>query len=171
MRALLFALLVLGCSGSSPGAEPTETTDPGTGGAENGGACAEDACGPAMGMPERLCADGVHTSGPTGRCVRAADGSCGWEMSACPPVDVLSTPGSAPMVCGTRGAAPCPSGSFCDFPAGSQCGATDAGGRCAPIPSACTREYRPVCGCDGQTYPTACVAHSSGVSVSHDGPC
>jgi len=74
-------------------------------------------------------------------------------------------------VCGSRGSAPCPDGTFCDFPMGSQCGASDGGGRCAAIPEVCTREYAPVCGCDGQTHSTACVAHSTGVSVAHDGPC
>lgn len=74
-------------------------------------------------------------------------------------------------VCGTRGAAACPAGTFCDFVAGSNCGADDRGGHCAPIPDMCTREYMPVCGCDGQTHPTACTAHSAGVSVAHDGPC
>lgn len=170
MRALVLITLLVGCSSSSastteePGGEPS-------GGGESAGACADDACGPALGMPNQLCPDGVHSSGPTGRCLRQADGTCGWEIAECPRTDVVTTPGSAPMVCGTRGAAPCPSGTFCDFPAGSQCGATDAGGRCEPIPTACTREYRPVCGCDGQTHPTACVAHSAGVSVAHDGPC
>lgn len=170
MRALLLCLVLLGCSSASSGSSGTGADPEPTGGGE-GATCAEDACGPALGMPNQLCADGVHTSGPTGRCLPQADGSCGWEIAECPATDAVTTPGSAPMVCGTRGAAPCPSGTFCDFPAGSQCGATDGGGSCVAIPTACTREYRPVCGCDGQTHPTACVAHSAGVSVSHDGPC
>ena len=83
------------------------------------------------------------------------------------------TEGTGPevAVCGTRGASPCPAGTFCDYVAGSNCGADDRGGRCEPIPAACTRELMPVCGCDGQTHPTACTAHSAGVSVAHDGPC
>jgi hypothetical protein len=73
--------------------------------------------------------------------------------------------------CGTRGAAACAAGTFCDYLAGSNCAAADEGGICRPIPEMCTREYAPVCGCDGQTHPTACTAHSAGVSVAHDGPC
>jgi len=73
--------------------------------------------------------------------------------------------------CGSRGASPCPAGTFCDYVAGSNCGADDGGGRCEPIPAMCTREFMPVCGCDGQTHPTACTAHAAGVSVAHDGPC
>ena len=75
------------------------------------------------------------------------------------------------QLCGTRGAAQCPAGTFCDFDPGSNCGADDRGGHCAVIPEVCTREYMPVCGCDGQTHPTACTAHSNGVAVAHDGPC
>jgi hypothetical protein len=79
--------------------------------------------------------------------------------------------GASDPVCGTRGAAACPDGQFCDFPEGSECGATDRGGHCVARPEMCTREFNPVCGCDGQTHPTACVAHSNGVSVAHAGEC
>ena len=81
------------------------------------------------------------------------------------------TPPSTGALCGARGAASCPTGTFCDFAAGANCGADDRGGHCAIVPDVCTREYDPVCGCDGQTHPTACTAHAQGVAVAHDGPC
>lgn len=81
---------------------------------------------------------------------------------------VSAAPGQA---CGTRGAKNCAAGEFCKFSLRANCGYTDAGGRCARVPEVCTREYRPVCGCDRKTYPTACMANASGVSVLHAGAC
>lgn len=44
-------------------------------------------------------------------------------------------------------------------------------GMCREIISRCTREFKPVCGCDGRTYANQCVALSKGVSVKHVRPC
>lgn len=40
-------------------------------------------CGPPLGMPNYMCEDGTW-AGPTGRCLRNTDGTCGWEIRACP---------------------------------------------------------------------------------------
>lgn len=73
--------------------------------------------------------------------------------------------------CGTRGTPPCPDGFYCDFPPASMCGVFDGGGTCREMPGACIPEGPGVCGCDGTTYPNACLAASAGVSVDHAGAC
>ena len=76
--------------------------------------------------------------------------------------------------CGGIAGRRCESGEFCNMEraAGGQgCGVADGTGVCTKVPTICTYEYRPVCGCDGETYPTACVAHSKSVSVAHEGEC
>lgn len=44
-------------------------------------------------------------------------------------------------------------------------------GICQEVIHRCTREYKPVCGCDRRTYANKCVALSKGVSVKHNRPC
>jgi hypothetical protein len=38
-------------------------------------------------------------------------------------------------------------------------------------PMVCTMDWRPVCGCDGITYPNACGARAAGVPEFRDGEC
>lgn len=60
---------------------------------------------------------------------------------------------------------------YCHYEPEAQCGAADQMGICRTVSPMCTREYRPVCGCDGETYSNACVANAAGVSVAAMGAC
>ncbi len=95
-----------------------------------------------------------------GPCAKPAGGGAGTGGNAIPEGGL----------CGTRGVnKECAQGLYCAYK--TQCGATDAGGRCSKRPNICTKIYAPVCGCDGKTYASGCTAASAGVSVAQQGPC
>jgi hypothetical protein len=92
--------------------------------------------------------------------------------TAQPAAEPVALPISAEgETCGGIAALQCEDGFFCLVPDGVCVNTADYAGTCQKIRPACTREYAPVCGCNGKTYPNTCEAHADGTSVATKGAC
>jgi hypothetical protein len=72
--------------------------------------------------------------------------------------------------CGGPQKITCNSALFCRKQVG-QCGIEDVSGTCEKAPDFCMRIHRPVCGCNGKTYPNECEARHAKAAIDYAGPC
>ena len=74
-------------------------------------------------------------------------------------------------VCGGTQDLTCDAGQYCAHENGVCRADAKAEGKCAAMPTTCTADSAPVCGCDGLPYDSACKANMAGTSVRNDGAC
>jgi hypothetical protein len=165
-----------GVSGGKGGVNSSGGSGAVSAGATAAEVCSPAACGPQLGRPNDSCEDG-STAGPTGRCLRADDGTCAWEVLECPTATGgAGAPGAGGVI--SAGGSPSSGGSPSDGGSGGgseACGACGDGEICiyqvgGPGPSHFTCATQLPCGAPGAC---ACIVDQGAceMNLSPDGYC
>ncbi|MBX7077707.1 MAG: hypothetical protein K1X88_00885 [Nannocystaceae bacterium] len=163
MRASLLGLLFplfAACTVTSGGSTDAEADRGGIGKADLVGSCLSKSGKPRCGGKGRGNCWCDEACVEFGDCCSDADDVCGIEL-----------PEPEGQACGGFAGLQCDDGEFCSYTAEQNCGAADQMGECLIKPEVCIALFKPVCGCDGQTYSNSCHAAGAGTSVAHEGEC
>ncbi len=135
----------------------------------SGGAwqCTKQAC-----LPPTVCTDGQTMQQDCNTCTCSGGQWGGCTERACPvTADGGFDDGAVKTSCGARAGNTCADSEYCAYAEGQLCGAADASATCEPRPVGCPTILSPVCGCDGKSYASACMAAVAGTGVNQSGDC